>query len=491
MGRRRVDGRETEDGKQRTEVRKTEDPDYERHEKHEKILYCPLSCLFVFFVVKGFVHANNVKLKFPGKNGRTGELFSGQRDSGMRAIIVVVAAFFVCLVSHAGASVLEVPKALDFVLGTDVSAEQCGICHVSIYREYRMGFGSDLVYKGMVYQSREDKLLTLPAQASTTGAVHSLAGIDPFPVHARELERGGEACNECHFPKSFEIPNLENIDLGKPEARSKEQEMGGVTCVACHLTPEGKIRGPYEVKAPHPTIADSRIKTSAMCAYCHSMGERVAGKQTQTFLEWRDEFYKPGLGLQHCQDCHMPRSLRRLADNLDVPVRTAARHLWTGGHSRQRVWSAASLVIVQPLAESAELEIHVINCGAGHAVPTGSNRRALYLIADASNEQGVRVASQDWMFSPWYGDRPDDWKYLEEDKTRPDAVAASQADAQGPHEAVLRPGEGRIMRWTPGLKAGSYTVRAKLVYDLNHFNELGFEEDQTTVNEASLKLQVK
>jgi hypothetical protein len=409
----------------------------------------------------------------------------------MRSIMLVLPALLMCLVFPAAPGGQQVPGTVDFSLGPAVSAEQCGICHVAIYREYRMGFGSDLVYKGMVYQSKEEKLLTLPAQASTTGAVHSLAGLDPFPAHARELEKEAEACNVCHFPKYFEIPGLENIEIGKPQARPKEEEAGGVTCVGCHLTPDGKIRGPYEVSAPHPTVTDIRIKSSAMCAYCHSMGKRVVGKQTQTFLEWREDFYKPGLGLQNCQDCHMPRTSRRLADNIDVPIRTAARHLWTGGHSRQRVSSATSLVIVQPVVDSANLEIHVINSGAGHSVPTGSNRRAIYLILDVLNEQGVRVASQDWMFSPWYGDRPDDWRYLDEDKTRPDAAAAIQADAQGPHETVIRPGEERIMQWTPGLKAGNYTILAKLVYDLNHYNELGFQEDQTVVNETSLKLLVK
>jgi hypothetical protein len=409
----------------------------------------------------------------------------------MRASTAVFSVLFMCMISQSAWCAEGVPKTLDFTLGPAATAEQCGTCHVSIYREYRMGFGSDLVYSGMVYRSREETPLTLPAQASTTGAVHSLAGMDPFPAHAREMERGGETCNECHFPKYFAVPDLENIEFGKPEPRPKEQEAGGVTCTACHLTPDGKIRGPYEVNAPHPTVIDPRIKTSAMCAYCHSMGKRVAGKQTQTFLEWRDDFYKTGLGLQNCQDCHMPRTPRRLADDLEVAVRTSARHLWTGGHSRQRVTSAASLVLVQPVAESMDLEIHVINCGAGHSVPTGSNRRGLYLIVDVVTEQGVRVASQDWMFAPWYGDRPDDWRYLEEDKSRPDSVAASQADAQGPHESVLSPGEGRILRWTPVLKTGNYTVKAKLVYDLNHFNEQSFEGDQTTVNETSLKLLVK
>jgi len=47
------------------------------------------------------------------------------------------------------------------------------------------------------------------------------------------------------------------------------------------------------------------------------------------------------------------------------------------------------------------------------------------------------------MFAPWYGLRPDDSKFLEEDKKRPDAKAALQADAQGPHEEIIRPGEPR------------------------------------------------
>jgi hypothetical protein len=58
---------------------------------------------------------------------------------------------------------------------------------------------------------------------------------------------------------------------------------------------------------------------------------------------------------------------------------------------------------------------------------------------------GQAVASQEWMFAPWYGDRPDDRAFLEEDKRRPDAVAALQADEQGPHEAPIRAGEERIL----------------------------------------------
>ncbi|MBI5588964.1 MAG: hypothetical protein HY881_00630 [Deltaproteobacteria bacterium] len=383
----------------------------------------------------------------------------------------------------------------DLSMKTATSSEECGSCHVAIYREYAMGFGGDLSYKGIVYKFAKDKLLTLPANVSTSGTAHSLAGLDPFPIHARGIEMGGKYCNVCHYPLSFEIPDIENLETGKPQPRPPEQEAGGMTCSSCHLTPDGKIRGPYNVAdiadLPHETLTEPRIQSAAMCAYCHSLGKRTAGKQTQTFLEWRKDFNKPGLGRQHCQDCHMPRTLRKTAEDFDVPVRAVARHLWTGGHSPQRLGSALSLIVVQPREGKPDLEFHVINVGAGHSVPTGSNRRGMYLTIDVKDKKGKTVAGREWLFAPWYGDRPDDKTFLEEDKNRPDAVSATMADAQGPHETIIRAGEDRVLNWMPALKKGAYTVQAKLIYDLNRYNERTFLADQTEINHASLAVKVE
>ncbi len=380
---------------------------------------------------------------------------------------------------------------VDFPLGTATPPEVCGACHKAIYREFTVGFGSDLEYKAIVYQSVSGKPLTLPANVSRTATLHALAGVDPFPTHARTVEEEGRSCNVCHFPQAFALPDIEQPDIPKPQGRPQEQELGGLTCASCHLTPDGKIRGPYDVRATHQTVADPRIQTAAMCAYCHAMGKRVVGKQTQTFLEWREDFNKPGLGRQHCQDCHMPRTRRKLAEDLGTPVRAVARHLWTGGHSTQRLRTALSVVIVQGEKEQPNFEVHIINIGAGHSVPTGSNRRAVYLKAEIFDGSGKEVASQEWMFAPWYGDRPDDRAFLEEDKQRPDAVAALQADAQGPHEAPIRAGEERILSWVPPLAPGDYTIRASLIYDLNRYNDRTFIEDQTEIYRATLSINVQ
>jgi hypothetical protein len=404
--------------------------------------------------------------------------------------------FFICCIllsvaCKGDAAEKQVGKIVTFPLGTATPPEVCGACHVAIYREYAMGVGGDIQYQGIIYKSVQDKMLTLPASVSTTATAHALAGLNPFPVHARDIERGGASCDVCHFPLAFEIPDLENIEVGKPLPRPPGDEESGVTCASCHVTPEGTIRGPYEVDAPHATVADPRIHTSAMCAYCHSMDKRIIGKQTQTFLEWREDFHKPGLGSQHCQDCHMPRTLRKIAEDFDVPVRAVARHLWTGGHSSQRVRTATSLVLVQPKEGQADVELHVINIAAGHSAPSGTNRRGLYLIAEAQDKKGKILARQQWLFAPWYGNRPDDRAFLEADKSLPDALSALQADEQGPHEAPVRAGEDRVLHWIPQLKAGAYAVHARLVYDLNRYNDPFFSKDRTEANRASMALVVQ
>lgn len=375
--------------------------------------------------------------------------------------------------------------------GTATASETCGGCHKAIYREFAFGFGSDIHYKPTTIPAKPGEKLGVPANVSDTATAHAFAGVEQFPIHSREAEEEGKSCNVCHFPEPFAIPNMNVLEMTKPKGRPKGKEGGGLTCASCHLTPEGKIRGPYDVKAPHATVADPAIQTSAMCAFCHSMGKRVPGKQTQTFLEWREDFNKAGLGKQHCQDCHMPRTVRKVAEDFDNPARAVARHLWTGGRSQQRLVSALSMTAVQPEAGENNLTFHLINIGAGHSVPTGSNRRAIYLNVEIIDKAGKTIVQKEWMFAPWYGPRPDDKKFLEEDKKRPDAVAAMQADAQGPHEEIIRAGEERILPWTPDLKRGAYTVTARLIYDLNRYNDRSFTEDQTEVNKAVLAIKIQ
>jgi hypothetical protein len=129
--------------------------------------------------------------------------------------------------------------------------------------------------------------------------------------------------------------------------------------------------------------------------------------------------------------------------------------------------------------------------GAGHSVPTGSNRRSIYLQARVVDRRGKVLARREWMFAPWYGPRPDDRAFLKEDARRPDRIAATQADAQGPHEAPLRAGEERVLTWQPAVRDGDYRLEASLVYDLNRYNDRAFKGDQRELSRLTLPLPVK
>src|SRR5262249_16011165 len=121
---------------------------------------------------------------------------------------------------------------------------------------------------------------------------------------------------------------------------------------------------------------------------------------------------------------------------------------------------------------------------------TGSNRRAIYLTAEVVNTKGKVVASKEWMFAPWMLARPDDKKYVDEDLKGNDPIATSQADAQGPHETIIRAGEERVLDWTPLLPRGQYTLRATLTYDLNRYNDRTFKGDQYEIGKAILPIKV-
>lgn len=379
---------------------------------------------------------------------------------------------------------------MQFPQGTATPSELCGACHKEIYREYSEGEGADLHWRPMKFDASAKKLLGLPAGTPKSATAHSVAGSDPWPIEAKRVEEDGKECNVCHFPAPFNYPDLSGPAVFEKVPPRADNRQAGITCASCHLTPEGKIRGPYEVDAPHETVADKSTQTAAACARCHGEGERVVGKQTQTSLEWLEDFNKPGLGRQQCQDCHMPRTVRKLAEDFPVPERAVARHTWTGGHSFRRVASALNLSVVQAREGQARFDLHVANVGAGHSVPTGSNRRAVYLTASVLNAKGKVVATKEWMFAPWMLARPDDKKFVAEDLKGKDPIATSQADAQGPHETIIRAGEDRVLQWQPKLAPGAYTMRAVLTYDLNRYNDRAFKDDQYEIGNITLPVKI-
>jgi hypothetical protein len=72
----------------------------------------------------------------------------------------------------------------------------------------------------------------------------------------------------------------------------------------------------------------------------------------------------------------------------------------------------------------------------------------------------------------------------------PDPIATMQADAQDPHESPMRAGEARVIDWNPGMAAGTYIVRATLVYDLKRYNDRAFKDDQQEIARISIPVKI-
>jgi len=374
---------------------------------------------------------------------------------------------------------------ISFPQGTATPSETCGECHHTIYLEYMLGVGSD------IHTSRPSPHrpggIPVPAQVSSSATGHASSAYPTRDIKSDKIDY----CNNCHFPDSFAISGKDRPSQGK--AKKTSAATGGLTCASCHLTPEGIIRGPHATKGPHRTVAEPALQSSDMCGQCHgkaATGKRVLGKQFQTFQEWQEDYLRAGLGSQQCQDCHMPRTVRKSAEEFDVPPRAVARHLWTGANSRQRHLSSLGLSLVQPDAGKARFDLHVSNIGAGHSVPTGEASRGVFLQVEILDPKGENKVRKEWLFAPSHGSRPDDKAFLEQDKAASD-TAAAQADAQGPHESSIRAGEERVLSCEPPLAPGEYAVKARLFYTVDRFAAKRLDDDRQELGSATMKLVVR
>lgn len=343
---------------------------------------------------------------------------------------------------------------LTFPLGTATPSETCGACHSAIYREYTLGTGSD---NRSAHAQANHGNPAMPAKASSSATAHATA-----LAESRGQDKKDFYCDSCHFPDPFNITG-KGAD-GKLKPKTASAANGGLTCASCHLTPEGNIRAAHATSgAPHKTVVEPALQSSIMCGHCHgyqSPDKRVPGKMFQTFLEWQEDYYKPGLGKDQCQDCHMPRTLRKTAEDFDVPPRSVGRHTWTGAHSRQRHLSSLGVTIVQPYENKQSLDFAVVNIGAGHSVPTGEPSRAVYLQVEVSDKKGVGKDRREWMFAP--------------------TSDGQTTDVMGPHESSIRAGEERTLRWDPSLAPGEYTVKARLLYCTDRFQTKPVKEEVTS-----------
>jgi len=185
-----------------------------------------------------------------------------------------------------------------------------------------------------------------------------------------------DTCATCHMPAARAAARAAGepgrvFDHLVPDAPGAPAAMDGVNCAVCHgiaheglgerRSFDGGFRldpgvdgsppafGPFEVDAGLRRIMhsasgviptqSSHMQSSELCATCHTLFTRPAGKHTATdpfpeqvpYLEWRQSAYSPE---KTCQSCHMPvAGSAPIASVLGDSREGLSRHQFRGGNA--------------------------------------------------------------------------------------------------------------------------------------------------------------
>ncbi|MDZ7724876.1 MAG: multiheme c-type cytochrome [candidate division KSB1 bacterium] len=244
------------------------------------------------------------------------------------------------------------------------SAETCGECHHRNFVQWQQsshsGSATDPLYQAV--------LNTLPP----------------------ESERRTR-CSRCHEP-------VRHLDI--PATLAKDIAKEGVTCDMCHavnwressrhhyvLGPENVKYGPYEDAVPsvHEHEYSQALSSSSACISCHHDVGTESLITCSTESEYKNSsFYKAGVT---CQDCHMPKRAGKSAE-LGKWRQNIYSHVFYGGSTPRMLYDCATLNGELKFRDNnTVLSLSVTNQSVGHALPTGSPLRAVYLKITATSEQ--------------------------------------------------------------------------------------------------------
>lgn len=281
----------------------------------------------------------------------------------------------------------QTPKGLK-----SIRAEDCGVCHVEIYREWK---------------------------ASTHA--HALSDLQ-FQAEMTKSPKTSWLCLNCHTPLLNQVENVavdvRNRSTSDPVLTKNAKadavlRKEAVTCAVCHVK-DGYVVGPYgNTNAPHPVKRDEALLAVDTCAACHQATAVYTDTLVCTFdtaAEWKASPYaKQGKG---CSSCHMPAVERPLVAG--GPVRSTRQHFFGGGMIPKTLGQPAtnnrSGLTVEVLtavrnATNVNVRVRLKNAYAGHKLPTGDPERHIRIEVDLMNDgkvletQPIRIGQQ-WEWWP-------------------------------------------------------------------------------------------
>lgn len=237
-----------------------------------------------------------------------------------------------------------------------------------------------------------------------SGSMHALSTVQENPIFrgmynlAVEETAGKlkEKCQICHSPMSVVFGN---IDMQHPYNRE------GVTCQFCHGVREirayqtardfavdlNKIYGGKKParKAPHPVEVREFFNKSDFCLPCHAVMKNPKDLDVcSTGSEWKAYYDKHR---KTCQDCHMPQ------------IKGIPSHVFPGMHQGEILDNGVEMKM-QFESTTGKLQLTLTNKGAGHAIPTGTPLRMVFLKVTAYDSSG-KLLWQNWKDNPIKEDR--------------------------------------------------------------------------------------
>ncbi len=305
----------------------------------------------------------------------------------MRIWIIIKIHFFLTILLVVTPSSINSGELSDKFDGKNyIKSSVCGGCHTKIYEAWKRSLHAN---------SARDPIFQ-------TAILQSLS-IAPL----KEVSK----CFSCHVPA---VKKIEGIDF------MSEDVLEGVTCDYCHSTSgiekgrtpslrssPGIIKyGPYSgLESPvHKTQENPLFRQSEFCMGCHEYWNKNIGILT-TYSEWKASKYSSE-GIQ-CQNCHMPYVEGEIVDpSVKKSLKKINLHEPPGGRSIEQLKKAAEVKIISKRVQDGkwDVEVQVINTGAGHRLPTGLPSRYLALEFSAENEEGKRIYTDNYKFMKLIGD---------------------------------------------------------------------------------------
>ncbi len=270
----------------------------------------------------------------------------------------------------------DVPQGL-----TSLSAEQCGVCHVKHYEEWKI-------------------------------STHAKAWVDLQFQAELKKESSPFMCINCHIPlqnqQEYLIKGLIDGDIYQPVKEKnprfdKNLQQEGITCASCHVR-NNVIIGPTGTsKAPHKTVKDTVHLSEGLCIACHNAVAVLTPTLACTF-ETGDEWKSgPYYGKKNCKSCHMESITREIVAGYGE--RLSHLHFFAGsGIPKFDSVDAKGLIGLSftmsninnsyTVNEEIDFNLTLKNEFAGHNVPTGDPERFFIISFELKNERGEIVSTQ-------------------------------------------------------------------------------------------------